>query len=368
MRASSSLFTILVLLLSSCASVDPTDYVTKWEDIPTGFTLSCQSSGQSEVLEVARFRAPETGIDRVDNALEALFSNSASPVESVSPNVRSVQYEITKSSAKSSLTSSDFKRLEEELQAGLNFNNQDVFSSTTESAIAQAPLFKEYFKAFLNDGYVTRKGDKLKQLELSMTYGSERFGAATRIFAEALADSMSPAPVLTRGSGSSALYLPGENKNKPTSVAVGRVEAIALTNDPKHCGITELEYKVMRTISAAASEQSARAASLIIEQFGGLELSYFVGGKLSLGDTETLPTVVRAFVGTVVEAAQYAAMYEFFYNLSYETVGGGGQNESLGGISIRFVGVSTPGPQLESAGGGNPFPKLAAMMSEFAEE
>lgn len=320
-----------------------------------------------------------------------------------------------KGTSPKTLSRADMDNFEEKLRQSLP---QRIFSQADDSNYLSLEsgqemkdnrkhVFKKYFMEYATKGYVTRHGGRLDQPKVTTRYGADMFGAVTQILVEAGADSINGVPILyiekqsedtkkpedntlkkigelekrvnelekkgessenkvggigetpkvIAGKVAQRLYLPLEKSIKPTAVALGVVDSVKLLDDKdsQHCGITRAEYKLMRAAAAGTAELGSRATSQLLEFFGAVELSFIVGGDFSIGDTDTLPTITRTFVAAVLDNAQEAALYDFFYHFSYKTAernsegleSGQGANFS-GASSIEPIGVSVAGVGLES--------------------
>ena len=198
-----------------------------------------------------------------------------------------------------------------------------------------ALVFRHYYSHYIAGKYVDRFGTKLDKPDIKKGIGNDVIAAALLVFMDALADSVLATPVLYKGDGSSRIYFPGQNKNQPTAVStsseIGRpvVELQPVADDANGCGITEREAKAISLLANLAGEKSAALSKLSLESIGGVNLGFVVVGRFSVGDNETLSTIVTTVMESIARKGSERIAYEFFWGYTDNKTTEEHENEAL---------------------------------------
>lgn len=188
--------------------------------------------------------------------------------------------------------------------------------------------FAGYFVAYYSGEFVDRLGQKIERPKFDVSFPialvipNADIAAAVSVIVEFIVDLVDPTPVLGNAETASAVtketkFYPGGTANMPTAFAMGfanykeilpkepdEAERAALTRrpagrktdePPKYatCGLTQENSKVLSAISNSAADNAALVSGLVSETAGGLELGLGVMGKISIGDNQTLATIVK---------------------------------------------------------------------------
>lgn len=364
-------------LTTGCAVVDVKDVINNWGDVPTRITFRCTPSNtESAGSGIVRDRF--LGVLPPDGGMPAPLVDSE-PAQSASALFRSSRAFVSGGLAISGTEAATARKPEFALERSDTIQNElgkfedwgagafKNFGEGLQKSIPTRPftagavygaggggveasgvaaqwgenneIFVAYLMEWATKGYVSRNGAKLARPEVSLNFGASTFGALTQLYIEAQRDGITRTPILTKKSGNETVYLPKETKERPTAVTLEVVDVLALSEDPKVCGITEAEYKVMRLAATSAADGSAMLSSILLEFLGDVELSLVVGANFSIGDAETVPTIARTFVSSTVDGLQDAILFNFFYTMSYETVASRVSGTEAAGAAASIGGI-----------------------------
>lgn len=187
--------------------------------------------------------------------------------------------------------------------------------------------FAGYFVAYYTGEFVDRLGQKIERpkfdvsFPLALVIPNADIAAAVSVIVEFIVDLVDPTPVLGNAETAGAVtketkFYPGGTNKIPTAFAMGfanykqilpkepdEVERAA-TRRPvgrktdeslkyATCGLTQENSKVLSAISNSAADNAALVSGLVAETAGGLEVGLGVLGKISIGDNQTLATIVK---------------------------------------------------------------------------
>lgn len=186
-------------------------------------------------------------------------------------------------------------------------------------------VFREYYNAYIEGNFVDRFGTKFSKPEIKKSISNDMISASLLVFLEAVADTKLNTPIVKSGN----TYYPSGGTAKPTALAVtldGKtiVPEIAASENPTACGITEKEAKAIMFLSNLSGDKSALVSKLVVEAFGGAEVSFVIGGHFSVGDNKTLSTIVSTFLESIFRRGTERITYEFFFDFTYGSPPAGG--------------------------------------------
>jgi hypothetical protein len=180
--------------------------------------------------------------------------------------------------------------------------------------------FKKYYQAYIRGEFVDRSGTQLSRPELKKTVGNDTLSGALVILLEAASDEVLETPVLyTIGDDGKPLYFPHEADLEPTVASVwkelderkGLVRLIG-ENEETQCGVTESEARAIGYVASLAGDRSSIVSGMVLESFGDVQVAFGVGGHFSVGDNETLATLVKTFFEVVSRRGTERLFFDFF--------------------------------------------------------
>ena len=150
-------------------------------------------------------------------------------------------------------------------------------------------LIQQYLTSYYSDkdGYINREGTVFKRPEIKNSIGNDVITAFIAIILEGLFDGLLENPVyVDKGGGfqTSGGLEPSAHKYKyakPQTIVERGKE-----------GVDDLELKAIRYLCGLASDQSKALSGAAYRSFGGITLSFVIGGKFSFGDNDTLAKVL----------------------------------------------------------------------------
>lgn len=369
----------LCFFAGGCAGFDLAKYADVADAVPTSVTFKCESSAEKSFAQdyrAVRFDAASVAGDvpaRLGDtdamkAVSKVFGALAAPGrESGAKSADAATY-LGPSKAPSVSVSADdmkvfFRAFAETMATGATYTGASVDAGGEKSAGERelAEAFKDYYRAYLKGKFVTRTGKTLAKAEIKNGIGNDALTGALTVFLEVLHDVYLKTPVLVAeaaaenkaapadGKASGKIYYPGVNDKKPTGAELGYVDLISVAADSRACGVTKREAEAIAFLSGLAGEKSAILSGLAIEAFGGLELSFVVGGHFSVGDNKTLAELTKAFFESLSRRTAERGAYEFFWHFAYATkIGGNDPGAADDGAA--------PGPGTKAAVGLAHFP------------
>jgi hypothetical protein len=195
-------------------------------------------------------------------------------------------------------------------------------SSAMENKRNLANIFKSYYMEYVSGNFVDRFGSKFSKPAIKTSIGNESISASLLVFMEVVADTNLNTPVFYKGDGEDRIYYPAGTKDMPTAARIlidGKtvVPLVEVSEDSAVCGVTEKEARAISYVANLAGDKSALLSKLVLESFGDFEISFVVGGHFSVGDNETLATILSTFLESVSRRGTERIAYEFFWKFAY---------------------------------------------------
>jgi hypothetical protein len=178
---------------------------------------------------------------------------------------------------------------------------------------SQINAFAIYFSAYYQGKFVDRFGQSLVKPDISKTVPDTEIAAAETVLLEFLFDLFDPTPVL--GDAKSAgdvvdttnFYPGGTPSNKPTAFIA------MLTNYQQiktgGCGVTVKNVSILANLANGAGDRAAAIGGLVANTPGGLSIGLGVVGKISIGDNQTLSTIVKTAASRLAARITFASSY-----------------------------------------------------------
>jgi hypothetical protein len=193
--------------------------------------------------------------------------------------------------------------------------NLDFYLGSPKAESINGSAFGKYFNEYYKGAFVDRFGQTIKKPELSMTVPNAEIAAALTFLMEYLTDLVDPTPILgdTVQESASTKYYPGAGINpgpgakKPTARLAQLVRYEYIKD--QGCGVTTKNAYLLAVLANAASDRAAALSGLIAETPGGFGVSLGIFGKLSIGDNQTLATIVKAAASKLASRLAYATAY-----------------------------------------------------------
>ncbi len=234
-----------------------------------------------------------------------------------------VESEVNKYATPSKLTHSQLKqfaRLITTTQLTPTFVAPDNSRATSAKG---DNAFATYFSAYYDGKFIDRLGKSITKPQLAQTISSlgsssisvpvtfsipdSDIASAFTILLEFAIDAFDPTPVLgdTPTVTSTTKFYPGAS-GAPTALTakVANYKPLSTT-----CGVTVDTVKLLAQVANAASDKAATLGGLVSQSAGGFGVSLGVFGKISIGDNQTLGTIVKTAASRVALRATYAAAY-----------------------------------------------------------
>jgi hypothetical protein len=133
-------------------------------------------------------------------------------------------------------------------------------------------------------------------------------------------------------------YLTDENAEPTATKFVGVRELIVPPTfldanpdqNPAPAGMTDDEYEVVRMLATLNGEVKKHITALVFQIFGGVEFSFVFGGHFSIGNNETLTTLVTTFIEVAAARSMEFKWTEFFSQFRYHL-------KTVNGKSVPFL-------------------------------
>ena len=176
--------------------------------------------------------------------------------------------------------------------------------------------FATYFFAYYEGKFFDRFGQSVQKPQLSLTIPDAEIAAALTVLLEYTVDIFDPTPVMgsSDAGGTGTTFYPGNNTNEPTAfaAALARYGKIG----PDGCGVTTKNVKILADLANAAGDRAATLSGLVSQSTGGLGVSLGVFGKISIGDNQTLGTIIKTVASRLATRLTFAASYWALQTLS----------------------------------------------------
>lgn len=336
LRTSSIALIFISLLFIGCTTFNLKEFDELRKELPYSQIKACQaaaggvsyksglSSGSfligSELTPLMGTKAMSAAVSTYDQVINRSPSASAGLARNTTPS--SPNIEITASDLE------DFGKIYAKTILDPSTYIRDNGNAQQGGAVKERTLqnvFKEYYNSYIEGNFVDRFGTKFSKPEIKKSITNDIISASLLVFLEAVADTKLNTPIIKSGN----TYYPSGGTVKPTALVVSLdgktiVPEISAINDPTACGITEKEAKAIMFLSNLSGDKSALVSKLVVEAFGGAELSFVIGGHFSVGDNKTLSTVVSTFLESMFRRGTERIAYEFFHDFSYGVSPGGG--------------------------------------------
>jgi hypothetical protein len=194
---------------------------------------------------------------------------------------------------------------------------------------ARPPLDKTLV-AYLSAYYKGRFTDRLSVVSpkpnISTTIPDSEIAAAETVLLEFVMDTIDPTPVMgddpVSSVSSTTHFYPGDSTEEPTAFATGLTKYVQIPNptsatDPSVCGITTKNSWVLKDLANGAGDQATAVGGLIANTPGGVSLGLGIIGKISIGDNQTLSTLVKTAASRVATRAALASTYWTLRNVKF---------------------------------------------------
>jgi len=159
-------------------------------------------------------------------------------------------------------------------------------------------IIKQYLIIYYTDsklGFINREGVVYKRPEIKSSIGNDIITAVIAIVLEGVFDGLLDTPVyVVKGKDKDKDKFQTKKGATPTVyrlTTLTKVEKEPIVARGKD-GIDDLELKAIRFLSGLAGDQSKALSGAVFRGFGGLELSFVIGGKFSFGDNDTLAKIL----------------------------------------------------------------------------
>jgi hypothetical protein len=227
------------------------------------------------------------------------------------------------------LTPDDMTILKASLKAAINSNTPSSISSgqfktffkksVSPNGSGDQSRVIQYESYYFAGTFSDRFGNKLSKPTLSLTVSDQEIGGALSAFIEAVADDLfDTTPVWlgtgVKGAGDTGKYYPGASANEPSFLqfaenqSLPNLAQLKVNLVPSGCGMTELKAEALNYLSGKAATWAAGESGVILGAFGGANLGLPVAlGKISIGDSKSLLTIVQTVLSTTAKRATFEA-------------------------------------------------------------
>jgi hypothetical protein len=227
------------------------------------------------------------------------------------------------------LTQDDMAMLKFSLNAAINSNTPASLSSgqfkksfkkiVSPNGTGDQSRVIQYESYYFAGTFSDRFGTKLSKPTLSLTVSDQEISGALSAFIEAIADDLfDTTPVWlgtgTKGAGDAGKFYPGASANEPSFLQFAESQKLPNLAQLKvdlvssGCGMTELKAEALNYLSGKAATWAAGESGVILGSFGGANLGLPVAlGKISIGDSKSLLTIVQTVLSTAAKRATFEA-------------------------------------------------------------
>jgi hypothetical protein len=210
--------------------------------------------------------------------------------------------------------------------------NNTVTPAAQIAAQSTNNVFGTYFTAYYSGKFYDRLGKNLAKPTISLTVSDAEIAGALSFLLEYTVDLIDPTPVLgsdptpvdaVAGTAAAApavgdaatkgtTYFPGNSTNKPTALAAYGNSIYLQIPATSTCGWNQQNAPALGYVASAAGDQAGGVSGLLSGSFGGVGVALGVFGKLSIGDNQTLATLVKSAASRLAERITLAATYWAF--------------------------------------------------------
>lgn len=198
------------------------------------------------------------------------------------------------------------------------FTDQDLQPNIIPPAPGAAiNPFGTYFTDYYEGKFTDRFGQSVSKPTFSLTVPDAEIAAALIVLVEYTVDLIDPTPVLgdkdpdptTHQFPTGTTFYPGgkKNPNEPTALTSGLAKYKNIAANT--CGVTTANTAVLADVANAAGDRAATISGLVAQSWGGISIGLGVLGKLSIGDNQTLGTIVKTAATRLGSRISYAAAY-----------------------------------------------------------
>lgn len=213
---------------------------------------------------------------------------------------------------------------------GIPGNPSPADAKQSKSAPARAALDKTlvaYLTAYYKGKFTDRLSIVSPKPNISTTIPDSEIAAAETVLLEFVADTIDPTPVMgdspAASISSTTRFYPGDSTYEPTAYATGLAKYVQIPNPTTDdeiknaCGITTKNAWVLKDLANGAGDQAAAVGGLIANTPGGLSIGLGVLGKISIGDNQTLSTLVKTAASRLATRAALASSYWTLRNVKF---------------------------------------------------
>ncbi len=181
-------------------------------------------------------------------------------------------------------------------------------------APSSAATLGDYLSAYYNGTYVDFYGTKLTKPTITMTISDQEIAAVLSVVLDYMIDSLKTVPVLTSDTvpvdGTTIFYLGGnDSKVMPTALSLKLATFQQIPTTSTKCEWTKANAQLLPTFATAAGDEAATVSGLVSQSVGGFEIGLGFLGKISIGDNQTLGTIVKTAASRTANRAALAALY-----------------------------------------------------------
>ena len=197
----------------------------------------------------------------------------------------------------------------------------DKFSAMSLQPTINAPsgrpsAFSIYFTAYYEGNFIDRFGNSVTKPEISLTIPDTEIAAALTFMLEYVADLIDPTPVLgdqdidpktQKFPANTTFYPGGKNTKEPTALIANLAKYKNIAKND--CGVTTANAPLLKEVANAAGDRAAAISGLVSQSWGGISFGLGVLGKFSIGDNQTVGTIVKTAATRLGSRLSYAASY-----------------------------------------------------------
>ena len=186
-------------------------------------------------------------------------------------------------------------------------------------------IFQKYYEAYLDGKFIDRFGNQIGKPKFGANINNDTVTGAITVFFEAVLDYQLRTPLLYTMKDEEKKYAFCE-KGTPTCAGLDQEEdgfslrkiMLKSNQECSSCGVTEGESRAIRYLSSLAGEVSAILGGLVVESFGGFEVSLVVGGYFSVGDNQTLAVAAKKIIEIYSRRLTERLAFDYFCSYGYE--------------------------------------------------
>lgn len=189
--------------------------------------------------------------------------------------------------------------------------------SDTKDA-ANTDVFVAYFKTYYDGKFVDRLGQAVTKPAISSTIPDSEIAAAETVLFEYIMDRLDQTPVFGDQPDSdkaTKFYPGGSSASKPTVLTVDKERIRYQQIQDSGCGVTTANICLLTGMANGAADRAATVGGLVANTPGGLSIGLGVIGKISIGDNQTLSTLVKTAASRLALRLTYAAAYWSIQNV-----------------------------------------------------